>query len=196
MINNIASIGLITRYLVDDLPTNAVDIITYTTTPIFTLTESNPISITDVLVNGHSSGVTYTTSADKTQVTITSSLTALDIVEIDYTCYKNWSDTEIQGYVQAAIVHVSVNNIVTFKIVNNTMYPEPLDEQVNLIAMIASILINPQNISYRMPDVAVTVPKDLPTIDKVRKVIHTYKKDGPGVFYLTEDIWTNASYII
>jgi len=195
MINNIASIGLITRYLVDDLPTNAVDIITYTTTPIFTLTESNPISITDVLVNGHSSGVTYTTSADKTQVTITSSLTALDIVEIDYTCYKNWSDTEIQGYVQAAIVHVSVNNIVTFKIVNNTMYPEPLDEQVNLIAMIASILINPQNISYRMPDVAVTVPKDLPTIDKVRKVIHTYKKDGPGVFYLTEDIFTNANYI-
>ena len=76
------------------------------------------------------------------------------------------------------------------------MYPEPLDEQANLIAMIASILINPQNISYRMPDVAVTVPKDLPTIDKVRKVIHTYKKDGPGVFYLTEDIWTNASYII
>ena len=196
MINNIASIGLITRYLVDDLPTNAVDIITYTTTPIFTLTESNPISITDVLVNGHSSGVTYTTSADKTQVTITSSLTALDIVEIDYTCYKNWSDTEIQGYVQAAIVHVSVNNIVTFKIVNNTMYPEPLDEQVNLIAMIASILINPQNISYRMPDVAVTVPKDLPTIDKVRKVIHTYKKDGPGVFYLTEDIWTNSNMII
>jgi hypothetical protein len=196
MINNIASIGLITRYLVDDLPTNAVDIFTYTTTPIFTLTESNPISITDVLVNGHSSGVTYTTSADKTQVTITSHLNSLDIVEIDYTCYKNWSDTEIQGYVQAAIVHVSVNNIVTFKIVNNTMYPEPLDEQVNLIAMIASILINPQNISYRMPDVAVTVPKDLPTIDKVRKVIHTYKKDGPGVFYLTEDIWTNASYII
>ena len=195
MINNIASIGLITRYLVDDLPTNAVDIITYTTTPIFTLTESNPISITDVLVNGHSSGVTYTTSADKTQVTITSSLTALDIVEIDYTCYKNWSDTEIQGYVQAAIFHVSVNNIVTFKIVNNTMYPEPLDEQANLIAMIASILINPQNISYRMPDVAVTVPKDLPTIDKVRKVIHTYKKDGPGVFYLTEDIFTNANYI-
>ena len=196
MINNIASIGLITRYLVDDLPTNAVDIFTYTTTPIFTLTESNPISITDVLVNGHSSGVTYTTSADKTQVTITSHLNSLDIVEIDYTCYKNWSDTEIQGYVQAAIVHVSVNNIVTFKIVNNTMYPEPLDEQANLIAMIASILINPHNISYRMPDVAVTVPKDLPTIDKVRKVIHTYKKDGPGVFYLTEDIWTNASYII
>jgi hypothetical protein len=195
MINNIASIGLITRYLVDDLPTNAVDIFTYTTTPIFTLTESNPISITDVLVNGHSSGVTYTTSADKTQVTITSHLNSLDIVEIDYTCYKNWSDTEIQGYVQAAIVHVSVNNIVTFKIVNNTMYPEPLDEQANLIAMIASILINPQNISYRMPDVAVTVPKDLPTIDKVRKVIHTYKKDGPGVFYLTEDIFTNANFI-
>ena len=195
MINNIASIGLITRYLVDDLPTNAVDIFTYTTTPIFTLTESNPISITDVLVNGHSSGVTYTTSADKTQITVTSHLNSLDIVEIDYTCYKNWSDTELQGYVQAAIVHVSVNNIVTFKIVNNTMYPEPLDEQANLIAMIASILINPQNISYRMPDVAVTVPKDLPTIDKVRKVIHTYKKDGPGVFYLTEDIFTNANFI-
>ena len=195
MINNIASIGLVTRYLVDDLSTNAVDIITYTTTPIFTLTESNPISITDVLVNGHSSGVTYTTSADKTQVTITSSLTALDIVEIDYTCYKNWSDTEVQGYVQAAIVHVSVNNVCTFKIVNNTMYPEPLDEQVNLIAMIASILINPQNISYRMPDIAVTVPKDLPTIDKIRKIIHMYKKDGPGVFYLTEDLWTNANYI-
>ena len=78
---------------------------------------------------------------------------------------------------------------------SSDLAPEPIDEEANLIALVASILMNPQNISYRMPDVTVNVPKDLPTLDKVRKVIAMYKKDGPGVFFLAEDIFTNANFI-
>ena len=119
-----------------------------------------------------------------------------DVVEIDYSYYPNWSDTEIQAYVQAALVHLSVNNINTYKVDGTDIYPEPPDWEANLIALIASVLMNPQNISYRMPDIAVQVPKDLNTLDKIRKIIHMYKKDGFGVFFLAEDIYTNWNFII
>lgn len=197
--NDLVGISTIARILVADYSSPGTYIDTYTTTPIFTVDESNVNTIVDVLINGHSSGVTYTVAQNNTQITITSTLNVGDIVEIDYTFYANWSNTEIQNYVQAALVHMSVNNIKTYNISDSdqvTLYPEPTDGEVNLIALIASILMKPENISYRMPDIAVQVPKDLNTIDKIRKVISMYKKDGSGQFFLAEDIYTNWNYII
>ncbi len=184
--NDLTTIIDITRSLVDDIEKSTSDIFVYSSSSTFTLTEKNVNSIISVMVNDVESGVTYTLDLDTSRVLITSSLSVDDVVQIDYNYYSNYSDSELTAYVTSALVHVSVNNLITYKVEDTDMYPEPTDKECNLVALIASIIINPQNISYRMPDIAVSVPKDLPTLDKIRKVISIYKKDGPGQFYIAE----------
>lgn len=194
--NDLTSITTIVRSLINDEEQTTSDIFTYTTSDTFTLTEKNINDVTSVSINGTESGVTWTEDLTTSRISIDNSMTLDDVIEVNYTYYSNYSDTEIQAYIKSALVHLSVNNVKTFKVNSTSIYPEVLDEEANLIALIASILINPQNISYRMPDIAVSVPKDLPTLDKVKKVIAMYKKDGAGVFFLAEDLTKQNRHIL
>ena len=78
---------------------------------IFTLTESNVISVSDILINDSSSGVTYTYSSTRNKVSITSSLMSGDTVEIQYSYYPNYSSSEIANYIRSAIIQLSINYI-------------------------------------------------------------------------------------
>ena len=54
-----------------------------------------------------------------------------------------------------------------------------------MIAFIAALLIEPNNMSYRLPDITVNVPKGLPLTDLIGKVISVFKHNTHGVFNLT-----------
>jgi len=171
------------RYLVDDSAIAFIDLFTYSTSAVFTLTESNGITITTVLQNDvalDSSEYSYSSTTNK--LTITATLTSGDTIEIRYTAYSNYSSTEVQNYVQAALIHISACNYYTWIVEDSTIYPEPSDKDESLIVMITSLLIEPDNKSYRLPDVNVIIPKDLPTIDKIRKTISVYKGNTHGIF--------------
>lgn len=185
--NNITSIIPVVRTLINDDEASKTDIFVYTSSSLFTLTEKNITGIVSVSVNEVESGVTYDADIATGKVSITSPLSVDDVVQIDYTCYSNYSDTEITGYIKSALVHISINNVTTYFIDGVNLNPEPTDAEANLIATIASIIINPQNISYRLPDISVAVPKDLNTMDKIRKVIAIYKKDNSGFMFIAED---------
>ena len=177
------------RYIINDTSKSMIpgDIFTYGSSAIFTLTESNPIAISDVLVNDSSSGVTYSFSSTRNKVTITSSLTSGDTVEIQYTYYPNYSDNEIANYIQSTIVHLSINNYYTFEIgSDNTIYPEPDDNEANLLAFLTATLIEPNNISYSLPDMRITVPKSLPKEDLIRKAIAIFKHQSHGIFEIVD----------
>jgi hypothetical protein len=185
--NDLTSIAVTTRTLVNDDEQTGNDVFVYTSSSVFTLTEKNVNAISSVMVNGTESGVTYTEDLATSRVSITSNLNVDDVVDITYTCYSNYSTSEIYGYIKSAIVHLCVNNGGTFTLDGTDIYPEPTASESNLIALVASILIDPKNISYRMPDIAVSVPKDLNTNDKIRKVIAIYKKDSTGLMFIAED---------
>jgi len=192
--NNLTTIEPIVRILINDDITSMTDVFSYTSSSVFTLTEKNAIEVTEVLVNGIESGVTYTSDITTGKVTITSDLVFDDIIQINYTAYPNYSTSELYRYIKAALVHLSVNNITTFRIVDMDIYPVPTNAEVNLIAMIAGILINPANISYRLPDISVSVPKELPTNDKIRKIIALYKKNCTGFMFVAEDVTQEYPY--
>jgi|WetSurSiteA1Bulk_404760.scaffolds.fasta_scaffold06841_3 hypothetical protein len=185
--NNITSIIPIVRTLINDIESARTDIFVYTSSSLFTLTEKNIVGITSVMVNDIESGVTYEVDITTGKINITSPLSVDDVVQIDYTCHSNYSDTEITSYIKSALVHLSVNNVQTYYVEGVNLNPEPSDAESNLIATIAGIIINPQNVSYRMPDISVMVPKDLNTLDKIRKVIAIYKKDNSGFMFIAED---------
>ena len=209
MTNTLESIEPTLRLLINDGEKTGTDLFTYTSSPIFILTESNVNRIVEVTVNGRTSGVTYTYSTSTNKLTITSHLVIDDVVEIIYAYYANYSTNELMSYLRTALVHLSVNqyklfvegsgtslthtttstttDVITGVTTTTTVEEEPTDEEANLIALIASIVINPSNISYRLPDISVAVPKDLPTLDKIRKAIAVFKKNGIGVFFIAED---------
>jgi len=179
----LTTIETLVRYLLDETAKTQLpgDIFTYGASSIFTLTETNPVSVSAVLVNDESSGVSYTYESSTNKVTISSNLTSGDTVEIQYTYYPNYSSTEIQNYVRASIVHISVNGYYTFEIgSNDVIYPEPDENEKNLIALIAAIIIEPNNKTYRLPDITVQVPNPLSKEDMIRKAISVFKLGAGG----------------
>jgi hypothetical protein len=180
----LASIATLVRYLLGDTTKTMLpgDIFTYDNSKVFTLSESNATAVTDVLVNDTSSGVSYTYSITRQTVTVNSSLTSGDTVEVQYSYYPNYSDTEIQDYINATIIHLSVNNFYDFTISDSSIFPDPTPAEQRLIAIITALLIEPDNKTYRLPDLTINVPRDLPLHDKIRKIILINKMNTHGTF--------------
>ena len=178
------------RYLLGDTSKSMIpgDIFTYENSATFTLSESNATAVSNVLVNDTSSGVDYTYTVATQKVVISSSLTSGDTVEMQYTYYPNYSSTELIDYIRAAVIHLSTNRYYTFTIEepvgdgSYNIYPEPSSSEQNLIAMVASLLIEPDNKTLRLPDITINAPKDLPLHAKIRKIVMLYKHNTHGVF--------------
>ena len=192
MTNNLETIEPKVRLLINDSEKTGTDLFTYTSSALFTLTEPNINDITSVSINGEELGsgeYTFSSVINKLEIEEASggTLEVDDVIEVIYTYYSNYSVNEIYAYIKSALIHISANNFTTWTENSGTIYPEPNDGEANLIATVASIIINPENISYRLPDVSVSVPKDLPTADKIRKAISIFKHDGAGLFFIAKD---------
>ena len=78
-----------------------------------------------------------------------------------------------------------MNNYYTFVVADDDdFHPELTDSQKNLVGFIAATLIKPDNKSYRLPDMSITVPKSLPTVDLIRKAVSVFKHNTHGHFDL------------
>jgi 2C-methyl-D-erythritol 2,4-cyclodiphosphate synthase len=177
------------RYLINDNATGGSDIFTYTpTNRVFTLTENNPIAISGVEINASEiDDSMWSFDSIYNTVTVISSMSSGDTVRIIYTYYPNYSNTEIENYIRAAVIHLSVNNYYTFTVdTDKEVYPTPNDQEANLIAMIAAVLIEPDNKTYRLPDISISVPTGAISTDiKIRNMIAIMKKNTHGVFFMT-----------
>lgn len=170
------------RYMINDILLSGNDIFTYTASDVFTISESNCSAVTTVYINDIELGSgewSYSVTTNKLTLTSGVSVISGDTVQIDYTYYSNYSDTELQAYIRTAIMMLSVNGYKTFEVVGTSIYPYLNEDERNLVVLIASVLINPDNKSYRLPDMTITVPyTSMPTYDRIRQIIATFKKSG------------------
>ncbi len=170
------------RHLIGDNSTTGVDVRTYTNSNIFTLSEENAITMTTAYLNGVEMGASEMSFDSTTnKVTLTLTMISGDTVEIHYTYYPNFSSTEVQNYVQASLLHISANNYKDFIVENSSIYPEPDTREISLISAVAALIIDPDNKSYRLPDISMTLPKDIPTHEKIRRTIMIFKKNSHGI---------------
>lgn len=170
------------RNLIEDNSTSTIDIFTYESSSIFTLTESNPISVTYVYINGTSTS-SYTFNSSTKKVTVSASLTSGDTIQIDYTVYLNYSDAEIKGYINSAIYYLSMHNYDQFEIESgDQIYPTPTNKEEKLIALIASLLINKPVSNYRLPNLSINIPEKDSLDQKISKVISSFKRSRDGEF--------------
>ena len=182
----LGDIATLVRYLIEDTLTTDSFLDTYVSSSVFTLDEDNVTEVTAVLINDSEIGASlYSYDSSTNKVTITQSMTVGDTVEIQHSYYPKYSATEINNYVRSAIIHLSVVNYKNF-VVKNTdyIYPTPEEEEKNIIALIASILLEPDNRTIRTPDLTIVVPKDVPTIEKIRHAIFSFKNNTHGRFFI------------
>lgn len=174
----LADVEPIVRSLINDISQLNKDVFVYSSSNLFTLTEKNPLDIISVSVNDESSGVEYIYDSSIAKIRIIApELIESDVIDVDYNSYPNFSAFEINSYIKSAFVHLSVNKIKSFSVgEGDAITPEPSDDEINLIALIASILIDPKNISFKMPDITITLPKELTLNQKIQQVISSYKK--------------------
>jgi hypothetical protein len=156
--NTITDITPIIRGLIKDMEQLTGDNLhEYKTDNEFPLSEPfvNATSI-KVYINGTvTTGFTHDT--DTNLVTVTASLTKDDLVRITFNFYKKHSDTEVTGYINASLAYfVQHKYKKTFKIKDDKIVSindqNPTDDEVYFIAIIASILIDPQNIEISTPE--------------------------------------------
>lgn len=186
--SNTSEIITLVRQCISDFSKSGSDVFTYASSSIFTITESNVISISAIFINDVEIGASlYSFDSSTLKVTISSSMTAGDTVEVQYTYYPDYSDTEISNYIQSVLVHLSVENYYTYEIDSaGDLYPNVSEKEKNLIAFLASTLIEPNNESYSLPDLRVVKPRDLSTTELVHRAISRFKQqDTHGFFDLT-----------
>ncbi len=172
------------RALIDDNLLSDSDIHTYANSDVFTISEENVSEVSALYVNDVDYGdANWTYSAGKVTLDTSSGISTGDTIEITYTYYPNYSATQIDNYTRAALIHISVNNYTDFIVESgDVINPEPDDAEKNLISLVTSILIEPQNRTVRMPDFTIAVPNDLPTDKKISRTIALFKKNSHGIF--------------
>lgn len=165
--NTIASVTTIIRGLIQDqLRTDGRDSFVYVSDNTKRLSYDFVSSSTIVVTINGVATANFSYSSDTGYVTVNTSLSANDTVIITYSYYSEYSDTEIDGYLESALAYFvqyqykktfvvdTSNNILAL---NDT---KPDTNELYFIAIIASILINPQNVKISIPDLAIEAKRD------------------------------------
>jgi len=182
------------RQILNETAQDGFDIFTFETSRVFNLTESLIITVDTVIVNdievAESGNWSYNATTNKLTFEDDYTFTASSSIEIYYSYYSNYSDTEIRNYIKSAIYSLTTYGYKTFVLTgsgSNTVNPEPTQEEENLIALIASILMRPNNTNIRMPDLSISqAGKVLNTEEKISRAVAAFKKTQSthGLFYI------------
>ena len=179
------------RYVLGDVSTSFSDINTFATSRVFTLEESNIDSVSTVYINDvalPSGDWSYSSGKVTIADTLTSghTLSAGDTVEISYTAYQDFSDSEITSSIHNTLYYLSINNFYDFIIdEDDEIQPDPDTKEERIIAIITAYKLRPDYRNLRMPDFSITKGDALTFDDFVRKTL-AYDGWSNGVFEVLE----------
>ncbi len=151
---------------------------------VFTLTEEN-VDSTSIRV--YKNGVlwantNYSFDSDTVQLSVTGTLVSGDNLLVTFSYYAKYSEIVLRAYIRAALTHLSVRQYKTFTAKSdNIVFPTPDESEENLIAMVASILIDGNVVSYRTPEFTITFGRGESIDSKISKLMKVYK-GAIGVF--------------
>ena len=180
----VTDIEPLVRKIIADNLVEVTDVFEYSTSEVFTLEQDYPYSILEVLVAGTASGVTYTYDSATNRVTITSPLTALDLVQITYNCYLKYSSTEVANYIEVALMELANRNYQYYTVISGSnVFPEPDKKEIYLIAAVTAVLMEPNNNNISTRDLTIKVPNgNVSTSKLIDKILASYKRNIHGIF--------------
>lgn len=185
--DNLLNILAKIRNIIGENAVSDKDIFVFESSRVFTLGDINVQEVTAVLKNGtevdESGNWSYSSTTNKLTFENDYSFTVGDTIEVQYTKYPNYSDDELTGYLKASLSWISVYKYKTFFIANNQVTPIPSEDEENLIALVAGVLIKPDNKSYKLPDLGVQVPiNSVPIEQMIAQIVSRFKRSPTGIF--------------
>jgi hypothetical protein len=130
----------------------------------------------------------YSYSASTGKITVTGTLSAGDDLEVTYSYYTKYSDTELQGYIRAAISYLAIEKYKCFVVKPPSLiFPTPTESEENIIAVIASILIKGDVVSYKTPEITITFERGDSKEKKIKKMIQMFSKSYGILDYIALD---------
>lgn len=178
---SISSIQSKIRRLIDDPISTHTDIFRYDGLNVLTLTEPNIEEIVETTVNAESSGFSSTFNANTNKITLDGTFILDDLIEVTYSCYLNYSDSQLLTYINNALDYLSIYlkpfilETSLLESATTIIIPTPSFKEESLIAIISAILINPQNKILSLPDVKITPAEKLSTDQIIQRQIALFK---------------------
>lgn len=176
------------KALIEDNLKSDVEAFTYSSgDQIFILAEENISSVTKVEKNGVELGSgDYSFDSTDNELEVTASLSSGDIVTVKYT-YTKYSSTELDAYITSALVWISVFSTCEqdFEKEDTDIVPTPSSREMDLIALISSILVNPSWNEYRLPNLTVKYPRTMTKEKRIEVLIEKFNS-GIGVLDVLE----------
>lgn len=175
------------RALIEDSLNTRIEVHTYTTSKTFFLKENNPLSLIQTLCDGNALGVGQSANLEATTgiVTLTGTFTSGNVLRFTYT-FAKYSDSILYNYARSALVYLSLYGEQDFELEGSSeddyyVSPTPDNQEEDLIAIVAALLINPNFKSYKFGNVTITLPETLTKDAKIKNIISDYYA-GIGVF--------------
>lgn len=111
-----------------------------------------------------------------------------DTIIITFEYYKRFSDTEIEGYIESSLSYFSQHKYKkTFEIVNGDILAinntNPTVSELQFIALIASIMIDPQNVAVDTPEFKIAANRDESDQKQISKAFAHFKRFVGSVDY-------------
>lgn len=178
------------RALVKDLATTSTppEVFSYTNSNEFILQQPNISNIITVRKNQVELGSgEWSYDSTTNRITISASLTSLDIIEVTYSYYK-YSEAELNDTIKASLVWLSIFSYCSqtdYELEDDDIYPTPTNKTTDLIALISSILIKPDYTEYRLPNLVVRYDNKLSQEDRIEMLVAKFKY-SPGIFDVIE----------
>lgn len=188
--NSLSSVITIVRGLIQDtLKTDGRAIHEYTDDNKFSLKHDYPDSSSIIVLQNSnqlaSQDFSYNADTNKVEINfITSgmSLSSGDIIDIRYDYYLKYSDAELKKFLESSLVYFAqhrykkvfeVNSDEEIISINNV---DPTISELNFIAIIASILIDPQNVEINIPDLRLSPRRDKSDQDQIAEAFRSFKR--------------------
>ena len=172
------------RALVPDLSKNDFEPFVYQSgDTIFTLSESNINSILKVTKNGTELGTgEYSYDSTTNEIEILVALSASDVIIVKYSYYK-YSNTELNEYIRASLVWISIWGSCEedYELEDDEIVPTPSNMHTDLMALISAILIQPDYTSYKLPNIQVNYSRKMPKEERIKRLIMKVTTSGIGV---------------
>jgi hypothetical protein len=169
---------------VDDYAPNSATY-EYTSDVTFTLPSASvqassvAVYVNNVLVVNVSGDIKYVFDSVASTVTFqytSGILVAGDVLAIHFNEYSQWTDNEVKQYIQAAIIRLSTEKYTTFVLRDDeTIFPTPVEQDENLIALVASILMEGNLSEYRTNEVQIVYAKDEDNESRIKRTIRQFK---------------------
>jgi len=172
------------RALVPDLSKNDFETFTYKSgDTTFILAESNINTILKVTKNGNELGTgDYNYDSTTNELEILVALSAGDVIIVNYSYYK-YSNTELNEYIRASLVWISIWGSCEedYELEDDEIIPTPSNMHIDLMALISAILIQPDYTSYRLPNIQVNYSRKMPKEERIKRLIMKVTTSGIGV---------------